>query len=180
MAEHQKEVRMEINLCETCRKEPECFAKGIFERERCEQYEPLSVEEQLERDESVNAIMVGPCPKCGGENTVDCENEPSIDDITVGACLDCKVHWCLECGYVLKDREEKCPHWGFCADCSAKNSYLSESEFMDKVCPTCEHYKNGCQLEDPSQCDKETQFLCPHEEDISNCPKLRRHLKQLD
>lgn len=88
---------MKINLYETCKKQPECFQKGISERGSCEDCEPLSVEEQLRKDEFVEATMVGPCPKCGSENTVDCGCEPSIEDITVGACLNCGIHWCPEC-----------------------------------------------------------------------------------
>ena len=87
--------------------------------------------------------MVGPCPKCGNENTVDLEYEPSIKDITVGACLNCGVRWCSECGYVLKGRGE------------------------------------SCQLKDPSECNKVVQFLYPYEEDVSNCPQLRKYLKQV-
>jgi len=76
--------------------------KGIFEREDCKDYEPLSPEELLEREEFADAIMVGPCPECQSENTINCEDEPSIQDIAVEACLDCKAHWCTECGYVFK------------------------------------------------------------------------------
>jgi len=155
--------------------------KGIFEREDCEDYEPLSPEELLEKEEFVDAIMVGPCPECGSENTINCENEPSIQDITVAACLDCKAHWCTECGYVFKEKEKACPHWGFCRSCSKEKGYLDLDEFMEKICPACEHSKEGfCQLEDPSECEKETYLLCPYKEDISNCPELRKFLKEFE
>jgi len=52
--------------------------KGIFKREDCKACEPLSPEELLEKDEFANTIMVGLCPECGSENTINCENEPSI------------------------------------------------------------------------------------------------------
>ena len=172
-------MNVKINLCETCKKQPECFQKGISERGSCEDCEPLSVEEQLEKDEFIEATMVGLCPKCGSENTVDCEYEPSIEDITIGACLDCGAHWCSECGYVLKGKGKSCPHWGFCGNCSAENGYLTLDEFIEKICPTCEYFDEGCQLEDPSECKKGVQFLCPYEEDVSNCPQLRKYLKQV-
>ena len=54
-----------VNLCNTCRKAPDCFLKGIFERETCSEYAPLSINELAQRDEFVRAVMVGACPQCG-------------------------------------------------------------------------------------------------------------------
>lgn len=167
------------NLCETCKKQPECFEKGIFARESCTEYEPLPLDQLLERDEFVRGIMVGSCPKCGSEDTYDCENNPLLEDNTVGHCLDCETYWCLECGYVFETvgKGMQCPHWGICAECSDKNGYLDEVEFIEKVCPTCEHYSEGCQLEDPSECEKASQFRCPYDGIVSECPKIQEFLE---
>ena len=166
-----------INLCMTCRKMRECRAKGIFERDTCSEYEPFSLSELLERDRFVQALMVGPCPQCGSEDAYDCENNPLLEDVTVGHCLDCETYWCLECGYVF-DKVEKgtqCPHWGICDQCYKEHGYLDVGDFVEKICPTCEHYEDGCLLEDPSQCEKEGEFLCPYHVDVSECPRIEGH-----
>lgn len=170
---------MRISLCESCRRRPECLKEETLKDDKCKDYEPLSIEAQLEREEFVNAMCVGGCPKCGSENATDCENEPSIEDNTVGACLECRTHWCLECGYVFKEGAMTCPHWGFCDACHAKEGYLTSDEFVDKVCPTCAHFDEGCQMDEPSECKKGDDFMCPYRMDISDCPKLGRHLEEL-
>lgn len=168
------------NLCNTCRKQLECFVKGIFKRETCDYYTPLSLDELAQRDKLVNAIMVGTCPKCGSENTYDCDNpmELIINDSMVGHCLDCGIYWCLECGYIFREvkKGRSCPHWGFCATCG----YMDQSEFMNQICPTCEYYDNGCQLEKPAECEKEKQFCCPYGGNISECPEIIQFLERQD
>jgi len=168
------------NLCETCRKQLDCFQKGIFERETCRQYDALPIGELLERDRFVQAVMVGGCPECGSENTYDCENNPLLEDNTIGHCLECETYWCLECGYVFEKVEKgmQCPHWEICAHCSDEHGYLDDLEFMETICQKCEHYGNGCQLEDPADCDKQRQFLCPYEGDVSECPRIEEFLEE--
>jgi len=100
---------VKINLCETCRKEVECFMKGIFKREDCKDCEPLSPEELLEKDEFANTIMVGPCPECQSENTINCENESPIQDITIGACLNCKTTGIQNVGMYLRRKGKFVP-----------------------------------------------------------------------
>jgi hypothetical protein len=113
--------------------------------------EGLSFEESAEMDEFVNSIMVGSCPKCGSERTIDCDNplEP-IQDPTVGYCFDCGAYWCLECGYVSEKlgKGVECPHWGICHLCSVEHNY-SEEGGLDG-------------LEE-----------CPYEYDILKCPKIK-------
>jgi hypothetical protein len=58
-------------------------------------------------EEFANLIMVGPCPKCGGEETGDCEEDPEINDLLVGRCYECGQLWCTECG---KELTRKNPH----------------------------------------------------------------------
>lgn len=48
-------------------------------------------------EEFVNRIMVGKYPKCGSEKTGDCENDPDIEDITMGRCFECGYVWCTIC-----------------------------------------------------------------------------------
>lgn len=179
---------MKFNICVACGKRLGCLQEGISERENCPDFQPLSseavskklsTEEQLAATEFMESLMVGSCPECGSKEVTDCRHEPAIDDICVGACLACGIHWCLECGYVFKKEERKrCPHWEFCGVCSAENGYLTLDEFMEKVCPTCEHYDEGCRLEDPSKCDKESQLRCPYEAAPSECPKFGKYLKE--
>ena len=169
-----------INLCETCRKELDCFKKGIFERETCIEYEPLPLQELLERDKFVREVMVGACPRCNGNNTYDCRNNPAWEDESVGHCLDCETYWCLECGYVfgVVEKGMQCPHWEICAQCTNEHGYLDQIEFMDRICPTCEHYDEGCHLEDPLQCHRQWQFLCPYDGNVSECPKIEELLRE--
>jgi len=168
------------NLCETCRKELECFQAGVFEREICDQYEALPLDELLERDKFVRAIMVGPCPECGGESTYDCGNSPLLEDSTVGHCLDCETYWCLECGYVFESvkKEMQCPHWELCAQCSNEKGYLDIAEFMEKICPTCDTYDEGCLLDEPMECEKHAQFMCPYYVNVWDCPKIEEFLQE--
>lgn len=170
------------NLCETCRKATECSQKGISARAVCEQYDPSPLDLLHLRDKFVEAVMVGACPRCGSKNTYDCDNplELVIADSTIGYCLDCESYWCLECGYVFRTIEKgtQCPHWRMCAECSDDKGYLSPDKFMERICPTCEHYDNGCRLEDPSECDKEKTYMCPSQYDLSECPKIKEFLRE--
>lgn len=158
----------------------QCWEKGILERETCSEYEELPLGALLERDEFVRGVMVGTCPRCGSGDTYDCDKNPLLEDETIGHCLDCEAYWCLECGYLFETvkQEMECPHLGICAECSEENSYLDFDEFMEKVCPTCEYYDEGCQLEDPSKCEKEAEFVCPYGSDVSECPRIESFLQE--
>jgi hypothetical protein len=140
----------------------------------------MPIGELLERDRFVQSVMVGPCPTCGGENTYDCDNNPLFEDNTVGHCLDCETYWCVECGYVFQKVEKaiECPHWEICRECSQEHGYLGEVEFIEKICPTCEYYDGGCQLEDPMTCEKQWRYKCPYEPDVSECPKIEEFLSE--
>jgi len=125
-----------------------CFQKGIFERKKCEEYDPMSMKELDEKDAFVNAIMVGPCPKCNSENTIDCGNHPLIEDPTVGYCRHCSNYFCTECSYVFKSQEKKsCPHWSICRNC-------------------------------PDQSTEEYPDACPYEAFIYECPQIQKWLRQ--
>lgn len=169
-------------LCEGCQKENECLPKGVLERETCDQYEPLSVDELSESDELLHFVPGKVCPECGCKIIQDCKNNPLLEDDAIGQCLDCRTYWCLECGYIFKlvEKNMECPHWGICADCSEEHGYLSWIEFMETICPTCEYYDTDCQFEDSLQCDKQRQLICPHEADISQCPKVGAQTSNVD
>ena len=66
-------------------------------------------------DEFANLIMVGPCPKCDSENTGDCEDDPEIDDPTIGRCSDCGHLWCCDCDEEFDSAasaaSHDCPFW---------------------------------------------------------------------
>jgi len=137
--------------------------KGIIEKDRCGEFEPLSLEEIMDRQRFISQIMVGPCPACGSENTVDCEGDPAIEDLTVGHCFECSVFWCIECGKVLEG-SFCCEHWAICRECSEEHGYMMLDEFMDKICPKCEYWADGCTLEDPTECEHEYEYQCPYEQ----------------
>jgi len=72
---------------------------------------PLDIQKELQKaieestaenaEEFAWEIMVGPCPKCGYQKTMDCEGIEGIDDPTVGLCKRCGFLWCTECGSAL-------------------------------------------------------------------------------
>ena len=166
-------------LCAICQKELECFQRGIFGREICIQFEHLPTVELIEHDSFAGVAAVKACPRCGSENFHDCEDDPLLEDYTIGNCLDCGIYSCLECGYVFKSVEEgiECPHWEICGDCSDEHGYFNKPDFTEKICSKCEKFDNGCQLEDPSHCDEQSELLCPYESTISVCPKIGKMLR---
>lgn len=166
------------NLCVTCRKQFDCNPKGIFGRETCDEYEPRQLEDWLEWDKAVRADMVGACPICFSEkNTYDCENNPLLEDISVGHCLDCETYWCLDCGYIFEVVEKgiTCPHWDICNRCPKEPGGPDVDVVIEKDCPTCKFYYNGCRLENPADCE---YGRCPYDEDFSECPKIEEFLQE--
>ena len=69
----------------------------------------------------ISTIMVGPCPRCGSQNTHDCfydeeEHHPefgecplikTIDDPIVGHCEECDTVFCIECAKVIGAGSER-------------------------------------------------------------------------
>ncbi len=74
-------------------------------------------------EQFISEMMVGECPKCGGERTRDCEEIPEMLDNTVGLCLDCGYLWCLECEGPLMEGID-CKHWGICEGCFEQRDEL--------------------------------------------------------
>jgi methionyl-tRNA synthetase len=40
-------------------------------------------------DEFADRILVGDCPKCGSQDTGNCEADPEIENLLVGRCYQC-------------------------------------------------------------------------------------------
>jgi hypothetical protein len=164
------------NLCVTCKKQLDCNDKGIFQRETCDQYEARQLEDWLEYDKVVRELIVGACPICLGKNTYDCENNPLLQDISIGHCLDCETYWCLDCGYIFHvvEKGTSCPHWDICNQCPDQLGGMDSDTVIETECARCEFYDNGCQLENPRECE----HSCPYaySPDISGCPKIEEFL----
>jgi hypothetical protein len=60
-------------------------------------------------EDFANAILVGPCAKCGSENVGCCEDDPDYHEPLLGRCFACGAVWCTECGHVLETSEKTCP-----------------------------------------------------------------------
>jgi hypothetical protein len=118
--------------CRECKKEfsgpgklcPQCKAEApkvtpdeeAFVAEMLKNMDPATTAEFADlmgkcktEDEFINAIFVGPCPKCGSEETDDCEDDPEIDNLCVGKCLKCGHLWCTECEKPLTKAAHDCP-----------------------------------------------------------------------
>lgn len=163
------------NCCDTCRKMAECFGKGIFEREQCADYDPMSLADLAEQDELIRQVFIDDCPVCHSENTADCDNIlETVRDITLATCYDCGAYWCTICGYVFKSSQTnmECPHFQICDKCSEEHGYMDYLDFLEQVCPKCEHYSKGCQLSPDIECPIQWQYVCPFLIDISYCSKI--------
>ena len=62
-------------------------------------------------EEFVNRIFVGDCPKCGSQDTGDCEHDPEIDCLLVGRCYQCGQLFCTECHTLLQPDAPHCDCW---------------------------------------------------------------------
>ena len=76
---------------------------------------------ELDKRAFISAIMVGPCPRCGSQNTHDClydeeEHHPefgecplikTIDDPLIGHCEECDSVFCIECAKVISEASEE-------------------------------------------------------------------------
>ena len=62
-------------------------------------------------EDFANHILVGPCPRCGSDQTGNVEHDPDIDDISIGRCYECGQLWCCLCDKLLD------PAAPFCREC---------------------------------------------------------------
>ena len=101
------------------------IARALFE------HLPADVEDDLHKvfqesstaEEFANRIFVGDCPKCNSSNTDHCENDPDIDNLLVGRCIDCGQLWCTECCALLVPGKTEC-------------SCLDDEEAFQEECET--------------------------------------------
>ena len=62
-------------------------------------------------DDFADRIFVGDCPKCGSEDTGNCEADPEIEELLVGRCYHCGQLWCTECRRLLERNAPSCECW---------------------------------------------------------------------
>ena len=79
-----------------------------------EQTSPINEEQFLAQ------VMTGNCPRCDSNQIKDCRKVESINDITVGLCMQCGFIWCLDCGKPLT-KDIHCDHWDVCLQCDRLN-----------------------------------------------------------
>jgi len=76
--------------------------------------------DDLSKRAFISAMMVGPCPRCGSQNTHDCfydeeEHHPefecplikAVDDPLIGHCENCDTVFCIECQEVISAASEE-------------------------------------------------------------------------
>jgi hypothetical protein len=62
-------------------------------------------------EDFADRIFVGDCPKCGSEDTGNCDADPEIEELLVGRCYQCGQLWCTECGRLLDRNTPSCECW---------------------------------------------------------------------
>jgi transcription elongation factor Elf1 len=62
-------------------------------------------------EDFVDRIFVGDCPKCGSEETGNCDADPEIEELLVGRCYRCGQLWYTECGGLLERDSPSCACW---------------------------------------------------------------------
>ncbi|MGR3178731.1 MAG: hypothetical protein ACUZ8E_11800 [Candidatus Anammoxibacter sp.] len=97
MNDELKERTEALNSLDSLPKEMQSYLKNMVK--------------ELDKEEFISAVMVGPCPNCKSDKTMDCENTP-FEDICIGLCLECYILWCLECGEIFKKDQKVCGHCG--------------------------------------------------------------------
>ncbi len=69
-------------------------------------------------EEFLSEVMLGPCPYCGSDNTLDCLDIEGLEAV-VGLCRDCGYLWCPECYAPIVSGDLECGHWAICEECGA-------------------------------------------------------------
>jgi hypothetical protein len=62
-------------------------------------------------EDFADRIFVGDCPKCGSEDTGNCDADPEIEELLVGRCYQCGQLWCTECRRLLERDSPSCECW---------------------------------------------------------------------
>lgn len=116
-----KDIPDSATMCQFCeatvQPEPTPAEKQAVEH-ILEQLDPNARQELAEAfrrsktaDEFINTIFVGGCPKCGSENTGNCEDDPEIGEILLGRCYECGQFWCTSCDRLLNGDAPHCECW---------------------------------------------------------------------
>jgi len=102
-------------FCEASTKAKPTAEEGGVVREILDQMPPEALDElraaltgSKTAEDFADRIFVGDCPKCGSEETGNCEADPEIDDLLVGRCYQCGQLWCTECGRLLERDSPSC------------------------------------------------------------------------
>src|SRR5437867_5953259 len=67
-----------------------------------------AISDSATAEEFANRILVGDCPKCGSQDTGNCENDPEINELLVGRCYECGQLFCTECRRLLQAQAASC------------------------------------------------------------------------
>jgi hypothetical protein len=70
-----------------------------------------AIENSETAEDFADRIFVGDCPKCGSEDTGNCEADPEIGEFLVGRCYQCGQLWCTECRRLLDRGTTSCECW---------------------------------------------------------------------
>jgi len=62
-------------------------------------------------EEFADRIFVGDCPKCGSEDTGNCDADPESEEVLVGRCYQCGQLWCTECRRLMERDAPSCECW---------------------------------------------------------------------
>jgi hypothetical protein len=116
-----KEIPDKAKVCQFCEAAVEAEPtenEKAFVRSLLDQLPPDALEELHSALETSNTaegfadrIFVGDCPRCGSEDTGNCESDPEIGELLVGRCYDCGQLWCTECGRLLTRESPSCECW---------------------------------------------------------------------
>jgi hypothetical protein len=89
------------------------LVRGLLEEMPPEALEELTaaMQDSATAEEFADSIFVGDCPKCGSEDTGNCESDPEIGELVVGRCYQCGQLWCTLCGKLLTLEAHTCECW---------------------------------------------------------------------
>lgn len=116
-----KRIPDDAKICRFCEmavadeptEEEKVVVRGVLDQMPPEALDELraALERSDTAEEFADRILVGDCPKCGSDDTGNCEADPEIGDLLVGRCFQCGQLWCTECGQLLKHDSPSCKCW---------------------------------------------------------------------
>ncbi len=116
-----QELPDKAKVCEFCEapvedeptEEEEEAVRALLEQMTSEVFDEFraALEKSKTADDFADRILVGNCPKCGSEETGNCESDPEIGELLVGRCYQCGQLWCTECERLLSRDKPSCECW---------------------------------------------------------------------